>query len=68
LSDRSHLGDGDGTVPQVSATPVQIAMLRGGSWNDNPVYCRSAYRVNNVRDDHYYVIGFRIVCVGTNYY
>jgi hypothetical protein len=24
LSDRSHLGDGDGTVPQVSATPVQI--------------------------------------------
>lgn len=24
LSDRSHLGDGDGTVPQVSATPVQM--------------------------------------------
>lgn len=24
LRDRSHLGDGDGTVPQVSATPVQI--------------------------------------------
>lgn len=24
LSDRSYLGDGDGTVPQVSATPVQM--------------------------------------------
>ena len=24
LQDRSHLGDGDGTVPQVSATPVQM--------------------------------------------
>ena len=24
LSDRAHLGDGDGTVPQVSATPVQM--------------------------------------------
>ena len=24
LSDRSHLGDGDGTVPQVSAIPVQM--------------------------------------------
>lgn len=27
LSDRSHLGDGDGTVPQVSATPVQMGDL-----------------------------------------
>ena len=24
LGDRAHLGDGDGTVPQVSATPVQM--------------------------------------------
>ena len=27
LQDRSHLGDGDGTVPQVSATPVQMKDL-----------------------------------------
>lgn len=27
LSERSHLGDGDGTVPQVSATPVQMKDL-----------------------------------------
>lgn len=27
LQDRSHLGDGDGTVPQVSATPVQMRDL-----------------------------------------
>jgi pimeloyl-ACP methyl ester carboxylesterase len=28
LQDRSHLGDGDGTVPQVSATPVQMKDLK----------------------------------------
>jgi len=35
---------------------------RGGSWDGNPVYCRSAYRNLNdprVTDD---IIGFRIVC------
>ncbi len=39
--------------------------LRGGSWFDIPLDCRSAYRnYNNRRDNHYTDIGFRIVCVG----
>jgi formylglycine-generating enzyme required for sulfatase activity/uncharacterized caspase-like protein len=39
--------------------------LRGGSWDDLPTYCRSAFRIYfNRRDDHYYIIGFRLVCDG----
>jgi formylglycine-generating enzyme required for sulfatase activity len=33
--------------------------LRGGSWNNNPNNCRSAYR-NNINNN----IGFRVVCGG----
>lgn len=36
--------------------------LRGGSWFSNPGSCRSAYRNDYSRKDHYYLIGFRIVC------
>lgn len=40
------------------------AVLRGGSWIDNPGYgyCRSAYRLYIRRDSHYDTFGFRIVC------
>ncbi|NJN61497.1 MAG: formylglycine-generating enzyme family protein [Coleofasciculaceae cyanobacterium RL_1_1] len=38
-------------------------LLRGGSWNDAPRNCRSAVRFNISRDDRYYGIGFRVVCV-----
>jgi len=41
------------------------AVLRGGSWLDYPEYCRSAYRLCNiraVRDIPYYGLGFRIAC------
>lgn len=34
LLDRTHLGDGDGTVPQVSATPVQMGDLEALSHVD----------------------------------
>ncbi|MGB7442089.1 MAG: SUMF1/EgtB/PvdO family nonheme iron enzyme [Coleofasciculaceae cyanobacterium] len=38
-------------------------MLRGGSWNNNPENCRSAYRNNNNPGDrHNNNIGFRVVC------
>jgi formylglycine-generating enzyme required for sulfatase activity len=37
-------------------------MLRGGSWDYNPVYCRSAFRNNYYYDDNDNV-GFRVVCV-----
>jgi len=35
---------------------------RGGSWNNNPVNCRSAYRNNNNPRETNNNIGFRIVC------
>ncbi len=39
--------------------------LRGGSWANDPRYCRSAYRNYNARAERDYivnVIGFRVVC------
>jgi formylglycine-generating enzyme required for sulfatase activity len=39
-------------------------MQRGGSWNFNPAYCRSAYRGNGNLDHYDYNIGFRVVCSG----
>ncbi len=39
-------------------------LLRGGSWDDFPRYCRSAIRDGNYAPDYDYVnIGFRVVCV-----
>jgi formylglycine-generating enzyme required for sulfatase activity len=38
-------------------------LLRGGSWNFMPGFCRSAYRVINSRGFRSYYIGFRVVCV-----
>jgi eukaryotic-like serine/threonine-protein kinase len=36
-------------------------ILRGGSWNDMPYYCRSAYRGRFGSDLHDDLIGFRVV-------
>ncbi len=39
--------------------------LRGGSWDVNPDYCRSAIRFNSFRRDvHFGITGFRLVCDG----
>jgi formylglycine-generating enzyme required for sulfatase activity/tRNA A-37 threonylcarbamoyl transferase component Bud32 len=39
--------------------------LRGGSWANDPTYCRSAFRFNFLRrDDLNYDTGFRVVCDG----
>lgn len=38
------------------------AILRGGSWNLNPAFCRSACRSNLNRNYLYSSIGFRVMC------
>ncbi|WP_353931992.1 SUMF1/EgtB/PvdO family nonheme iron enzyme [Okeanomitos corallinicola TIOX110] len=38
-------------------------LLRGGSWFDAPVYCRSAFRFHTY-DSYGFPIGFRVVCSG----
>ena len=43
----------------------RFAPLRGGSWLNNPINCRSAFRYFfNRRDDHIINSGFRVVCDG----
>jgi formylglycine-generating enzyme required for sulfatase activity len=39
-----------------------IKVLRGGSWDYGPQYCRSANRFGNIRDLRLNNIGFRVVC------
>ncbi len=39
-------------------------LLRGGSWNYGPDYCRSAYRDDSYLDDVSNDLGFRVVCSG----
>jgi formylglycine-generating enzyme required for sulfatase activity len=38
-------------------------LLRGGSWGDFPVNCRSSVRGNDARDVRNYGLGFRVSCV-----
>ncbi len=38
-------------------------VLRGGSWNHDPRYCRSATRLYFPRGNRHYLIGFRVCCV-----
>jgi formylglycine-generating enzyme required for sulfatase activity len=45
-------------------TDTNVRLLRGGSWYNNPDYCRSAYRDSNDLDSNGNDIGFRVVCSG----
>jgi formylglycine-generating enzyme required for sulfatase activity len=38
-------------------------LVRGGAWNDNPAFCRSAKRNRFTPLNHGNFIGFRVVCV-----
>ena len=40
-------------------------MLRGGSWIDNPQYCRSSFRNHFAPDTRLNYFGFRFVCAAT---
>ena len=51
--------DGSAWQSQESSRRVR----RGGSWDYNPWYCRSACRFNISADIRYDSIGFRVVCV-----
>jgi formylglycine-generating enzyme required for sulfatase activity len=38
-------------------------MLRGGSWDLNPAFCRSACRNHHLPDYFYNRVGLRVVCL-----
>ncbi|MEC4815120.1 MAG: formylglycine-generating enzyme family protein [Scytonema sp. PMC 1069.18] len=40
----------------------QIRLLRGGSWNNDPEFCRSAYRNDVVAGLRLNSVGFRVAC------
>jgi formylglycine-generating enzyme required for sulfatase activity len=54
----------DGSAWLSSEESSDRKLLRGGSWNDNPEDCRSAYRHYYNLDYFNYAIGFRVVCSG----
>ena len=51
--------DGSAWLSEASIMKV----MRGGSWVNNPSFCRSATRDNVIRDRRNCLIGFRVVCV-----
>ncbi len=51
----------DGSVWEIGKN--QIRVLRGGSWNDLPGNCRSAYRSFSDPDNGNFTFGFRVVWV-----
>ncbi len=45
-----------------SSGKIKLKVLRGGSWDDYPEDCRSAYRVRGVPDLRVNLIGLRVAC------
>ena len=41
-------------------------VIRGGGWNSDPVYCRSAFRDGNGPGYRWYTLGFRPACGPSN--
>ena len=58
--------DGSAWVESEKKNPTKShTRLRGGSWANDSSDCRSAIRpYYDGRDDHIYLIGFRLVCDG----
>jgi formylglycine-generating enzyme required for sulfatase activity len=57
---------GDAAEGEKSKELVKTKLLRGGSWNDGPWDCRSAYRYHSRPDDADFFVGFRVVCLPQN--
>ena len=55
----SYGNDGPQTDPQGPSTG-QVRVVRGGSWNGDAGYLRSAYRDDNTPDSRDYDLGFRL--------
>ncbi len=55
--------EGAPTCGSAWKSPSNQKVIRGGSWINNPINCRSAYRSFNTRDFRSSGIGFRVVCV-----
>jgi formylglycine-generating enzyme required for sulfatase activity len=56
--------DGSAWIDPANDNDNRLRLLRGGSWDDNPAFCRSASRINFnpvIRNDYF---GFRVVCAG----
>jgi formylglycine-generating enzyme required for sulfatase activity len=60
-TDGSAWLDGEGLNPENNNETSRL--LRGGSWNVDPGYCRSAYRNHLQPDLASYLVGFRVVCL-----
>ena len=50
-------------APELAKEDQDRRLLRGGSWFDNPAYCRSAYRIDNLPDYRGNSLGFRVCCL-----
>ncbi len=53
----------DGSAWVESDRTETLRVLRGGSWDDPPEYCRSAFRGSFTRVSRFNDIGFRVCCV-----
>jgi formylglycine-generating enzyme required for sulfatase activity len=51
----------DGSVWEKNPSNDSYRLLRGGSWGNNPSFCRSASRLRIDRDFRHYSVGFRIL-------
>ncbi|MUH00562.1 SUMF1/EgtB/PvdO family nonheme iron enzyme [Scytonema sp. UIC 10036] len=54
--------NGEAWINQVKKNDNQERILRGGSWDNLPVNCRSACRHKDLPDLAYSSLGFRVVC------
>jgi formylglycine-generating enzyme required for sulfatase activity len=55
----SHAGNpADGSARTTGVCRLHV--VRGGSWNDEPAYLRSAMRNRGTSDEQYVTIGFRV--------